>query len=256
MIYEDSTPIEIDTELAELYTKIQNASRYIPEFQKIVAQWETTKVRYSGTKEYYEGKLATMHAEVAALELLTLPGQAEFSKRRWSRFFICEHVHSSQHCHTLRPTSRIGWLPQLSGYNQTETVDALGEAACTVCFPDAPVNKPNTLELDPAKAERKAAAAARKEELAAKRAAAAITFADGSPVNDRYGHAYKNDRTVQIDAVDALATAISYQKAYPERVELIAEYTARFEYMLPALSFKAGRDMRAELTKKAEKKSW
>jgi hypothetical protein len=60
---------------------------------------------------------------------------------QWSRFFLVTggHIHSSTGCHTLYPTTRIGWLPALSGETEAEAVAAHGAMLCTVCFPSAPV---------------------------------------------------------------------------------------------------------------------
>lgn len=61
----------------------------------------------------------------------------------WSRFFVVTssagHVHCSRSCHTCRPTTTYGWLPNLSGKSEAEAVAKLGPALCSVCFPTAPV---------------------------------------------------------------------------------------------------------------------
>lgn len=59
----------------------------------------------------------------------------------WQRFFLVSggHIHASTGCHTLYPTTRIGWLPELSGETEAEAVAAHGALLCTVCFPSAPV---------------------------------------------------------------------------------------------------------------------
>lgn len=60
---------------------------------------------------------------------------------QWARFFMVTggHIHSSTGCHTLYPTTRIGWLPDLSGETEADAVAAHGALLCTVCFPSAPV---------------------------------------------------------------------------------------------------------------------
>ena len=60
---------------------------------------------------------------------------------RWSRFFMVPagHIHRATSCHTLRATTKIGWLPELSGESDQEAVTAYGTVLCTHCFPDAPV---------------------------------------------------------------------------------------------------------------------
>lgn len=61
----------------------------------------------------------------------------------WTRFFLVTsskgHIHSSMSCHTCRPTTRYGWLPELSGQTEAEAVEAHGPALCSVCYPTAPV---------------------------------------------------------------------------------------------------------------------
>lgn len=57
----------------------------------------------------------------------------------WSRFFLVKHIHSNQHCSSFRYTTRVGWLPNVSGLTEAEAVAEHGEALCTICFPSAPV---------------------------------------------------------------------------------------------------------------------
>lgn len=60
---------------------------------------------------------------------------------QWSRFFVVPggHIHSSTACHSLRITTQIGWLPELSGETEADAVAAHGPVLCTKCFPSAPV---------------------------------------------------------------------------------------------------------------------
>lgn len=57
----------------------------------------------------------------------------------WQRFFLVEHIHASQHCSSFRPTTRVGWLPNVSGLTEAEAVAEHGATLCTICFPSAPV---------------------------------------------------------------------------------------------------------------------
>jgi hypothetical protein len=61
--------------------------------------------------------------------------------RGWSRFFLVSggHIHHSTHCHTIRLTTDVGWLPDLSGLTEAEAVEEHGEILCSHCFPHAPV---------------------------------------------------------------------------------------------------------------------
>ncbi|AON96743.1 hypothetical protein SEA_GENGAR_88 [Mycobacterium phage Gengar] len=65
----------------------------------------------------------------------------EANYKGWLRFFLVQdgHIHSSTYCGSLRPTTRIGWLPELSGETEAEAVAAHGAMLCTRCFPSAPV---------------------------------------------------------------------------------------------------------------------
>lgn len=68
----------------------------------------------------------------------------EFDARPWSRFFLVTssaggHVHSSRWCHTCKPSTEFGWLPQLSGKDEPEAVADQGAILCTACYPSAPV---------------------------------------------------------------------------------------------------------------------
>lgn len=69
--------------------------------------------------------------------------EMELAYTGWSRFFLVTssagHVHSSMQCSSCRPTTRYGWLPELSGKTEAQAVDELGPALCSVCFPSAPV---------------------------------------------------------------------------------------------------------------------
>lgn len=71
------------------------------------------------------------------------PLEQEFEEKRWSRFFLVQntggHIHSSMHCKTTFPTTRWGWLPDLSGLTEEDAVKAQGPRLCSVCYPSAPV---------------------------------------------------------------------------------------------------------------------
>lgn len=66
----------------------------------------------------------------------------------WNRFFLVHHIHSSMHCSSFRPTTRVGWLPQTSGLTEAEAVAIEGETLCTICFPTAPTEL-TTKKVDP-----------------------------------------------------------------------------------------------------------
>lgn len=74
------------------------------------------------------------------------------SSGRWTRAFLVDgsdgHVHSSMQCSSCYPTTQFVWLPQYSGADEREIVEAAGRSACTRCYPTAPVDvlsRPSTI---------------------------------------------------------------------------------------------------------------
>jgi hypothetical protein len=150
-----ATPVEVDTALAEVYTRLYaewdvqaRLAKWIKDYEKGLAKKAEDQGRgpYS---DWSEDQLNDLHdqmdASVAkALEIHaeTLPYEAEYSRRPWTRFFLVQnnggHIHSSMHCSTCYPTTRFGWLPEFSGQTEAEAVAKHGAILCTVCYPTAP----------------------------------------------------------------------------------------------------------------------
>lgn len=61
----------------------------------------------------------------------------------WTRFYLVEHIHNTTACSSFRPTTRVGWLPKVSGLTEVEAVAEYGAILCTKCFPTAPVELTN-----------------------------------------------------------------------------------------------------------------
>lgn len=129
----------------------------------------------------------------------------EFGRRGgWPRAYLVTdgHVHSSMHCSSCNrgefPT-RFFWMIDYSGKTHAEIVEAAGERACTLCYPDAPVARrdkdktvvvPKSAMLTPEEIERERARVEEKARRDAKRAKAAlnaITQPDGTPLRDEMG---------------------------------------------------------------------
>jgi hypothetical protein len=77
----------------------------------------------------------------------------EANYKGWQRFFLVPdgHIHAWTGCSSLRITTKIGWLPDLSGETEAEAVAAHGAMLCTKCFPSAPVEWTRGREDDPSK---------------------------------------------------------------------------------------------------------
>lgn len=86
--------------------------------------------------EQYEAALALLWAEENRLD-------SEHKRRPWSRFFLVTssagHIHKSMDCSTCNKKTEFGWLPNLSGKSEADAVAEHGPALCTTCFPTAPV---------------------------------------------------------------------------------------------------------------------
>jgi hypothetical protein len=70
----------------------------------------------------------------------------------WQRFFLVPdgHIHASQYCSSFRMTTRVGWLPNLSGHDEASAVAEHGAWLCTKCFPSAPVEWTNAEDVEAA----------------------------------------------------------------------------------------------------------
>jgi hypothetical protein len=97
--------------------------------------------------------LADRDAELARLdEAIAADNAVWHANGCWNRFFMVPggHIHATMNCPTcnkgLEPTT-FGWLPQLSGLTEAEAVAAHGAILCTVCFPSAPTEWTNGLEV-------------------------------------------------------------------------------------------------------------
>jgi hypothetical protein len=149
-----ATPVEIDTALAEIYGRLykqqdqtQKLLRWVREYQDGLDALAKGDARYTGwtherltdlERQYEESQEAALR-----IEQETYPYESEYRRRPWTRFFLVQnnggHIHSSMACSTCYPTTRFGWLPELSGQSEPEAVKVHGAILCTVCYPTAPV---------------------------------------------------------------------------------------------------------------------
>lgn len=139
----------IDNECARLYG-IANVTR--AEMNQ-VAKFIADKAKYANKpynqNERYQAEAAAYIAKQEAIlgdlrvkyndELETAREYNDTNYKGWSRFFHVVHLHKDMHCSSFRPTTRIGWVPDVSGFTEAEAVAAHGESLCTICFPSAPV---------------------------------------------------------------------------------------------------------------------
>lgn len=190
-------PAKVDVELAAIYTEQTAALReletqrfYLKDYEDGNKKYKAGNLSYSSyTDDAVErSRLAVEKAQqkVDELETKMLPYHAEFRRRGgWTRAFLVDnangHVHKHMECSTCYSSTRFTWLPEYSGKDESQIVDDAGSKACTVCYPDAPVetlNRASRIENPEVRAAREAREQA-KAERDAKRIANALTE-DGS----------------------------------------------------------------------------
>lgn len=138
---------EVDTRIAaawELYyTETDSAKPAQAEIKQA-----TKSLRYARDekmKTYYTNKIARLEVKIAEIKINAEPlrqaarelDQAEYEG--WTRFYSVQHIHNTPQCSSFRPTTRLSWLPDVSGLTEKEAVAEHGAILCTICFPSAPV---------------------------------------------------------------------------------------------------------------------
>jgi len=239
----DYTPAEVDIPLAEIYgrisgekRKIAGAESYIQSYQNTI---ESDQKRF-GEREGYVNRYAEQYApkieqlnkdiekyeaNIEELREEAQPYQQEFRDRGgWSRFYQVTnsngHVHTSTSCSTCYPTTEFYWHADRSGSTEEQIIDESGSDACTVCFPNAPVetlNRPGTLETPDRTAQREAREERErvKNEKARVAAEKAIFMPSGDPVLDEYNHPFKTDLAAERAASSARSNMFWYGSSHP-----------------------------------------
>ena len=255
-----ATPAQIDAELVVIAHRIANLNGKIDRQDSIIEMFDKTPSRSAyeeGRRDAAIASKARFEAAVAAEKAQAAPLHAEFTRRGgWTRFFLVTntggHVHRTTSCSTCYATTQFAWLPEQSGMTEAEVVALAGEAACTVCFPDAPVAglaRPSRIETPEVKAKRIAAEQARAEREAAAKAKA-LTMPDGSPVMDSDGQPFKTERAATNARTAAIKNLAWYQEHpwAPQWIRVVRDVNE-------AVAAKHGRtvqDEHAEAMKKAK----
>jgi hypothetical protein len=168
------TPVEIDTRINELDYRYAGMIAQHNAAESVMTRKHTpaTAAAALRTLDELAPKIDANREERGKLE-------AEYERRgTWSRAYVVPggHVHRDYDCHTLYRTTVRFLAAEVSGFNETQVVEAAGERACTVCYPSAPVDvlKRATRIFTPDEQETADARAA-KERKQAEREAATLT---------------------------------------------------------------------------------
>jgi hypothetical protein len=241
-----TTPIEIDTALAELYDKkyelrlsVERAEQEVLFVEKYYPSNQVRKEQAETRVIAVKNKLAELATEIAEVEKLYTG---------WTRAFLVSnangHIHSTMSCATCFDTTRFIWLPNLSGEDRLKIAELAGEGACTICYPDAPSEyflRKCQLE-DPKKVQAREEREAKKKERDAKKLLTGITNPDGTDLvirERRYNNTIKTERTAQIWAVDNLYWISQYADK-DWLAEQVEERKQNHEIVLAALAHKRG----------------
>lgn len=170
---------------------------------------------------------------------------------RWSRFFLVHggHIHSSTWCSSLRITTEISWLPELSGETEKEAVDAYGSTLCTKCFPSAPVEWTVGKVKTKAQLDKEVRSAERAAKQAEKDAKLVIDPDTGEALRDADGYALKTERAASNAILQAMFDLRLYGSDHPSA----PSWTSYIDRAIPALAAKRAvseTDLRAEFDKK------
>lgn len=229
-------PVEIDTNLADLWTRWNQANRAVASYSKASSDPFSAN-RYARHLNDAQTERRLLMVQIRELEALYTG---------WSRFFLVTntngHIHSSMNCSTCYPSTMFAWLPQLSGSTERDAVAECGEILCSGCFSTAPVAW--TTGVSKATLEAKAAKETAKAEREAKKLAKAL-LPDGSALKVNH-----NRLTTLVAAKMWLTDAYSWNRnrphpSYPqEDVQRVAE----------AISAKTGETV-ADILAAADKRS-
>jgi hypothetical protein len=135
-----------DTRIAAAWTSYHEVNDKGLALVKAAAKSEKALRQYSpAMRDRIEARIAhqraeaeLIFAEAKPLREAAIALDAELYEG-WTRFYLVQHIHNTQHCPSFRPTTRVGWLPDVSGLTEAEAVAEHGATLCTICFPTAPV---------------------------------------------------------------------------------------------------------------------
>ena len=130
---------KIDELWAQAATPVNRMRAALHETRKGMRQ----RGRSASSLRFLQERERELQAKIEELSAALAPFEAEWERRGgWTRAYLVMnddgHIHRSTHCSTLRPSTLISWLPELSGKTEDEIIDHAGHMACTVCYPDAP----------------------------------------------------------------------------------------------------------------------
>lgn len=264
------TPLDIDTALSEVFDRAWKQRVKVDMLETQIRQLEE---RLRKGRSWFqdetllpqlEEELVVEQAKLDAIQDEAVPYEREFARRGgWSRAFLVTggHLHRSMDCSTCNRDgnrTRFNWMPEYSGQDEEQIVDAAGSRVCTVCYPSAPVDvlsRPSRM-LTPDEADAQAARERRAEEKKAREAdrAAKALLPDGSEL--RMPGTYYRVKTLASARI-ALTDAIIDSHIAIQNPEFAQEKSTWRDMLIDAIAAKTDQPVdavRAEAYEKARKK--
>lgn len=141
---------EVDERIAAAWSAYWAVADEISSLKKAIKKNQTTLRAYEGRKhaERVVDSLTRSNVRMQARIDEITPEAALLAENAqhiddteytgWTRFFLVKHIHNTTRCSSFRATTRVGWLPKVSGLTEVEAVAEYGQTLCTICFPSAP----------------------------------------------------------------------------------------------------------------------
>lgn len=220
------TPVQIDTELARLFQEKAKA-------EALVAGYVQTKARALEARDFDRAHALETYIQggyhaINGVNSLIRPLQDEFVRRGcWTRFWLVTnsngHVHHTTNCTTTYAGTQFAWLTQFSGTSHEDLVELAGEKACTVCFPNAPVDvlkRPSKLTTP----ERQAREAEKAHKAAAKAASEVVVenYTDGG-FSRAKTHTFKTVRGATNAIASTLSSLTWYGTTHPSAPQWLSD---------------------------------
>lgn len=145
-----AAPGQIDETIAEIEQRRYVVLDKITDKTRALRSHQALRNPHPSVIDQINAEIAEIKDQAAAIRQERAPYDDEFDRRGgWARYFHVEHLHTSVYCSSFRATTRIGWMPEYSGREEEDMIDAAGDMVCTKCVPDAPVasKRPTIPEL-------------------------------------------------------------------------------------------------------------
>lgn len=136
------TPAEIDALWLDARAPLDKLIFRKHDLLATARKYERAGASYAAQAQRYYERALELDERIDEARKPLAPFDAEWKARGgWTRAYVVPggHIHRSTSCHTLHPTTIVGWLPEQSGWDEAAIVEAAGVHACTVCYPSAPV---------------------------------------------------------------------------------------------------------------------